>query len=153
HAIIAVKIPDAIKAPAAGAHPRLGRLLFFDPTDEDTPVGYLPEHEQESLALIVAGESGDLMKMPAAPPAMNRLEREADAALAPDGSIQAKWRERSFGQAAIDNRKLFRRRGRPEYVKTIERWITRGASGAAISKIEPKEGAEGEFALEVEFAA
>lgn len=36
----------------------------------------------------------------------------------------------------------------------IERWITRGANGATISKIEPSDSnADGSFALNVEFAA
>ena len=38
-------------APAVLDHPKLGRLLFFDPTDPYVAPGYLPEHEQASLAL------------------------------------------------------------------------------------------------------
>jgi hypothetical protein len=36
----------------------------------------------------------------------------------------------------------------------IEKWITRGATGASVSKVEPSDGsAEGRFALQVEFSA
>ena len=45
-------------------HPSLGRLLIFDPTDDNTPVGDLPDHEQGSFALLVAGDDGALLRMP-----------------------------------------------------------------------------------------
>jgi len=42
HVIIAIKLPDAVADPslvAHHAHPKLGRILFFDPTNELTPSG------------------------------------------------------------------------------------------------------------------
>ena len=74
--------------------------------------------------------------------------------LSADGSIVASVKERSTGQAAVVERRQFRGLPRPEYVKMIEKWITRGATGANVSKIEPSDGgAEGRFALDVEFTA
>jgi hypothetical protein len=132
----------------------LGRLLIFDPTDDNTPVGDLPSHEQGSFALIVAGDAGALLKMPLTPPEANRLEREADVTLGADGSITANVQERSIGQSAVGERRYFRGLSRPDYVKVIERWITHGATGAAVSKVEPSDNAaEGRFALQVEFTA
>ena len=64
HCIIAVKVSEETQAPTIVKHPSLGRLLIFDPTDDDTPVGDLPDHEQGSYALLVAGDAGELMKMP-----------------------------------------------------------------------------------------
>ena len=58
HAIIAVKIPDSMEFLSVVRYPTLGRLLIFDPTDPDTPVGQLPEQEQGSYALICAGKQG-----------------------------------------------------------------------------------------------
>lgn len=154
HCIIAVKVSDDTQAPTVVTHPTLGRLLIFDPTDDNTPVGDLPGHEQGSFALVVAGEAGALMKMPATPPEANRLEREADVSLGPDGTITANLQERSVGQAAVNERSGFRGLSRPDYVKGIERWITHGATGAAVSKVEPTDNAaEGKFALQVEFTA
>src|SRR5262249_4558424 len=46
HCIIAVKISDETPAATIVKHPILGRLLIFDPTDPDTPLGELPEDEQ-----------------------------------------------------------------------------------------------------------
>jgi len=77
HAIIAVKIGDGTESPAIVKHPQIGRLLIFDPTDEDTPVGDLPDHEQGSFALIAAGEHGELMRMPVTEPEANKLDRSS----------------------------------------------------------------------------
>jgi Domain of Unknown Function with PDB structure (DUF3857)/Transglutaminase-like superfamily len=153
HAIIAVKVSDDLQAPTIIAHPKIGRLLIFDPTDENTPVGDLPDHEQGSFALVAAGEHGALMKMPVTPPEANNLERETEITLEAEGAITAIIRERSVGQSAVGERRLFRRLPRPDYLKRIESWITRGATGAKISKVEPADNrTDGKFALNVEFA-
>lgn len=154
HCIIAVKVSDATQAATIVSHPSLGRLLIFDPTDDSTPVGELPDHEQGSLALIIAGEAGALIRMPESPPEANRLERRAEVVLSPDGGITAGVHERAVGQSAVNERREFRGLSRADYVKRIEGWITRGATGATVSKVEPSDNsAEGKFALDVDFTA
>ena len=154
HCIIAIKVSDETQAQTVINSPALGRLLIFDPTDDNTPVGDLPDHEQGSFALIVAGDAGALVKMPATPPEANRLEREASVTLGPDGTIVASVQENAVGQSAVDERRRFRGLSRPDYVKRIERWVSRGASGATVSKVEPADLApEGKFALHVDFTA
>jgi hypothetical protein len=154
HCIIAVRVSDETKSPAVIQHATLGRLLIFDATDENTPVGDLPDHEQNSYALIAAGADGALVRMPVMPPEANQLEREAEINLAADGSITANVRERSTGQSAVDERRLFRRLARPDYARAVENWITRGATGAKVVKVEPADNhADGRFALDVDFTA
>jgi hypothetical protein len=154
HCIIAVKVSDETKSPTVITHPKLGRLLIFDATDDSTPVGDLPDVEQNSLALIVAGDDGSLVRMPTTPPEANQLERTAEVTLAGDGSIAATVHERSVGSAAVDERRAFRGLSRPEYAGLVERWITRGATGAKVSKVEPADDREaGRFALDVDFTA
>jgi len=152
HCIIAVKVSDETQSLTVVKHPSLGRLLIFDPTDDDTPVGDLPDHEQGSYALIVAGDAGELMKMPVTPPEANRLERTVEAELGADGALTAKVSERSFGQAAVEERRLFKRAERPQYLKYIEHWVTQTAPSANVQKSEPNDDArQGKFALDVEF--
>ena len=153
HAIIAIKVSDVTQAPAMAEHPKLGRLLLFDPTDEYTPLGDLPDHEQGSLALI-DGVDGGLMRMPVVPPSANRAERVTEMTLAPDGSIQAKMHESSFGQTAASWRRRYHRQSRPDYDKSVERWIGRDVNNAAVSKIEASDQRlNGQFDLAVEFSA
>jgi hypothetical protein len=153
HCIIAVKVGDETQAATIIKHPALGRLLIFDPTDDYTLVGDLPDHEQGSLALLVAGENGALLRMPAIPPEANRLERHTEFELEFDGTIKAKVREMSLGQMAVDERRAFRQNARPDYVKVIEQWITRGASGAKVVRVDPVDAEDGKFQLDVEFNA
>src|SRR5262249_55960047 len=150
HCIIAVKVSDETQAPTIVKHPSLGRLLIFDPTDDDTPMGDLPDREQGSYALILAGDAGELMKMPITPPEANRLERAVEAELSADGTLTAKVSERSFGQAAVEERRNFKRADRPQYFKHIEHWITQTAPSANVLKSEPNDDARGgKFALDV----
>ena len=154
HCIIAVKVSDETEALTVVDHPTLGRLLIFDATDDITPVGDLPVHEQGSFALVIAGEAGALLRMPITPPEANMLNRSAEVQLNPDGSILATMREQSIGQAAVTELRPFRGLARPEYNSRIERWIAQGATGVRVSKIEPlDEPNEGRFSLAADFSA
>lgn len=154
HCIIAIKVSGETQTATVVEHPTLGRLLIFDATDDNTPVGDLPDHEQNSFALVAAGDAGSLLRMPVTPPEANRLERQAEVQLAPDGSINATIRERSVGQQAVGYRREFRQLSRPDYTKKIQSWITRGAASAKLWKIEPADNSlDGRFALDVEFSA
>ena len=155
HCIIAIKVSDETQLATVIQHPTLGRLLIFDATDESTMLGDLPDHEQGSLALIIAGDSGSLVRMPSTLPEANRLDREADVTLTSEGSITATLRERSVGQSAVMERRAFRHLSRADYVRLIESWITSGASGAQVSKVSPADASSdnGLFALDVEFSA
>lgn len=154
HCIIAIGVGEGTQASTVIEHPALGRLLVFDPTDPYTPVGDLPESEQGSLALIVDGTRGALLRMPVTPPERNLLEREADVTLDPNGTIQARVRERSTGQAAARQRATHAGADRSEYLGIIERWVARGATTASVTKVEPADDpAGGRFTLDVEFNA
>lgn len=150
HCIIAVKVSDETQSPTIITHPRLGRLLIFDATDELTPVGDLPDYLQDSYALIVAGENGGLAKMPVTSPDVNKMERFVDMTLGNAGEINGQIRENASGQQAVSARRMLRRAPLAEYNKIIERWVSRGVPSANISKINPVDkNAENKFELEV----
>ena len=154
HCIVAVKVSDETLAPTVINHPTLGRLLIFDATDDDTPLGDLPEDEQGSFALIAAGDAGLLMKMPATPSEANSVDRQIQASLSGDGTLNATITEQAIGQRAVDYRREFRHLPRPEYVSLIEGWVTNGATAATVRKIEPTDKSnEGRFNLNIEFSA
>ena len=153
HMILAVKVGADTEAPAVMKHPKLGKLLIFDPTDPDIPCGSVPEYEQRSYALLAAGDAGDLIRTPGgATTADNRLERQVEVSLAANGSIAVAIQELSVGEAAMEERREFHHLSQADYAKTIERWIERGVKGASISKIQPVDN-ETEFRLGLEFAA
>lgn len=153
HCIIAVRVGAETQAATIVNH-SLGRLLIFDPTDSDTVVGDLPDHEQGSLALIIAGDAGALVRMPVTPPEANRVERVADVTLDANGTISAIIKEMAAGQSAAFERSRFRRLSQQDYAKLVESWITRGATGAKVTRVDSSDNMDdGRFSLVVEFNA
>jgi len=154
HCIIAVKISNETRGPTVIEHARLGRLLIFDPTAEDTPVGDLPAYLQGSLALIDAREVDALARMPVTPPEANLLDRQIEASIDRVGLVTASIRERANGQWAALYRSEFHGQSRPDYVKRIEGWVTAGATAARVDKVEPRDDlAAGRFDLDIDFRA
>jgi hypothetical protein len=154
HCIIAIKVSDATQAATVIDQPKLGRLMIFDATDPFTPVGDLPQHEQGSWALLLAGENGGLVKMPVTPPGTNKLERQTELTLDTNGSLSGVIRERFAGQPAVFARGEKRSLSPPDYNKMIERWVVGSISSARVSKITPVDKiAEGRFDLDVELNA
>jgi hypothetical protein len=154
HCIIAVKVSDETDSPTIIQHPTLGRLLIFDATDEHTTLGDLPDEEQGSLALIVAGDSGTLTRMPIMPPQSSQLDRQADVVLSPEGDITATIKERSTGQTAVTERRLFHELSAPDYKQAIVEWLARGTTMAKVSRVQPvDDNVDGRFGLDVDFSA
>ncbi|HEX4951685.1 MAG TPA: transglutaminase-like domain-containing protein [Blastocatellia bacterium] len=151
HCIIAVKVSAATNAEAIVQHATLGRLLIFDPTDEHTPFGTLPDHEQDSLALIIAGANGALLKMPTATETV-QLERTVEATLTAEGTLTATLREQATGAMAAYSREEFKSLSETDYRKRIESFIARGVPRAHVTKIKPQD-ASPHFQLEVELTA
>jgi hypothetical protein len=154
HCIIAVKVSDQTQGSTIIQHPTWGRLLIFDPTDEETPIGDLPFHLQGSLALIDSKSETDLVRMPVTPPEMNQLERLATLQLTPDGGISGQIKEQANGQTAASLRSEFRGLSKPDYTVKIETWLARGITSARLNKIEPTDNTgDGSFSLNLEFTA
>ena len=153
HVIIAVKSSGKLEAPAMASTRPLGNLLLFDPTDRYTPLGYLPDHQQDSLALLVRSSGGELLRAPASPPRANLLKRHVTISLAHDGSIGCQIREQLEGSAASRNRRLHGSLGNRDYRRVIERWVSRGAPGAAVSRIEAGDRNRVGFFVDVDFTA
>jgi hypothetical protein len=154
HCIIAVKVSDATQSATVINHAKLGRLLIFDATDPFTPVGDLPDDEQGSFALIIAGESGGLTKMPVTPSGFNAWKRNVEVSLTGDGAISGTIREKATGQMSTYARGLFRSLSPSNFSKVIEGWLTRGATAARLVKLTPNDRqAEAGFDLDVEFSA
>ena len=154
HCILAIKVGDETIVPTVLNHPKLGRLLIFDATDQYTSVGDLPDYEQGSFALIMAGENGGLSKMPVTPAEFNGWQRSIEVSLAGDGGIKGLIREKVGGQNSTYARAMFRSLSGSNYKKAIEGWLTRGATGAQLVKLTPTDRqADAGFNMNIEFAA
>lgn len=154
HCIIAIKIGDAsITAPVV-MHPSLGRVLMFDPTDPYTPLGDLPEDEQGSWALIDHVDTQELLQMPVMPAEDNGLNRSIEASLNINGGISGSITEVMLGQNARRQRAAHRGLSTNDYNQYVNRWVTRGITGATTKGIKVDDILdEGKFNRDVSFEA
>lgn len=107
HVIVAIKLPDGMNDPSLVAvlqHPRLGRLLYFDPTDDMTPFGQIRGELQDNYALLVTPDGGELLPLPVQPSAMNSIERTATLTLDASGKLTGEVKETRLGGRAWSER-------------------------------------------------
>jgi Domain of Unknown Function with PDB structure (DUF3857)/Transglutaminase-like superfamily len=126
HMILAIRLPDGVPMTnlyAVVPDPKLGNLLFFDPTDEYTPLGYLPDSEQDNDVLLVAPDGGQLVHLPLLPPATNRLMRTGRFTLSPTGDIFGQVQEIRWGGPAVDSRAQYLQIDPKDRVKLIDNFL------------------------------
>ena len=137
HAIVAIVVSRETTFPAVLEDPKLGRLLIFDPTSSATPLGDLPEYEQDSYALIQAGDKGELVRMPLLPSSDNRIESTAEAQLGLDGHLTAHIAREYFGQSARSLRSSLQRDTQTELTKRFEAGLARRLGGMTLEHLQP----------------
>ncbi len=138
HMILAAKVPEGTSGPTVIDSP-IGRLLIFDPTDDLTPVGDLPWYEQNSFALLCAGDKGRLLKMPATKPEANSTDVTVSATLTASGDLAASLISSNQGQPADSERRGHAGHSTDEYKTHMQRLINQRAKGAIISKLETED--------------
>jgi hypothetical protein len=154
HEILAIVFPEDTKLPASLRHPELGNLLFFDPTDHVVPLGYMPDHEQNSQALIIAGEKGALVRTPITPPAANHLERRWAIAMSPDGKLEGTFTETATGQEAFDLVRRERNRNGEDLRKIFDARFAAAIPGSRLTEVDSKYDAGSHtYTTKVKFAA
>jgi len=85
-------------------HPKLGKILFFDPTDPLTPFGQIRGPLQDNYALLVTPYGGELVELPQQPSKMNSLERTAKLTLDATGTLKGDVKEVRLGDRASSER-------------------------------------------------
>src|SRR5258705_13992296 len=124
HMILAVKLPDGLTIPQLIAilqHPRLGKLLFFDPTNELTPFGQIGGYLQANYGLLVTPDGGEVVELPKQPSSMNSIQRTAKLTLDPTGKLQGTVDEVRVGDRAWTQRRALRTvSNNAERIKPIE---------------------------------
>jgi transglutaminase-like putative cysteine protease len=105
HVILAIRLPENLTDPTLYAvvdNPKLGRLLFFDPTNQYVTLGYLPSYLQDNFGLVVSADGGTMISLPLLPPATNRLLRTAQMNLSTSGELTGEVKEVRWGAPAVD---------------------------------------------------
>jgi hypothetical protein len=153
HAILAIRAPEGFSGEAT-LDSAFGRLLLFDPTDPDTLLGQLPLREQNSLALLIAGDKGSLLRMPSARSETNGVQRTIQAEILADGSLKGSLHEEYLGWSAALARRIHRGVPASDYLKILESRLTHDMSNASLTHVNTAEtGPDGRFNLDLDFSS
>ena len=138
HVVLAIRLPEQLNDPSLHmiiSHPKLGRLLIFDPTDEFTPFGHLRGELQESYALLVTPDGGELIKVPQLPAAMSGVVRTAKLALTSTGTLSGEFVEQRNGDYGTQQRASLKSVTKDaDRVKFIETLISHSLSAFQLTK-------------------
>jgi len=138
HVILAIKLPPNLSDPSLVAtvdHPRLGKLLYFDPTNDLTPFGEIGGYLQENYGLLVTSDGGDLVELPKQAPAMNSIARTGKLSLDAAGTLRGEVDETRMGDRAWEERLRLRTVNKSaDQIKPIEDLLAGSLSLFHISK-------------------
>ena len=138
HQIIAIHLPEDVTGPSLIAtmqHPKLGRILFFDPTNEFIPFGQIPGYLQANYGLLMTPDGGELVQLPKEPSAMNSLRRTAMLTLEATGRLHGDVKEVRLGERAWRERGTLRTVTKDaDRVKPIEAVLGSSLSNFRITK-------------------
>jgi hypothetical protein len=138
HAIIAVALPADFDDPILESvvqHPKLGKLLYFDPTNPITPFGTLSGSLQGNYGLLVTPDGGELARLPVMLPHANGISRTATLALDETGTLRGDVREVRLGDRAAEQRYAVRTaKTQTDRIKPIENLLSASLSSYEITK-------------------
>jgi hypothetical protein len=122
--------------PGLYQHPKLGRLLIFDPTNEFVPFGQIPPYEQANYGLLVGDQGGELIPLPLSPPEANGVTRNAKMKLLSDGTLQGEIEERYTGFNAYLGRSFLQHESENDRKKIMERLVANSLGNFQLDKYE-----------------
>jgi hypothetical protein len=138
HEILGVRLTDDMKDAefvAVYQHPKFGRILIFDPTDELTPFGQLRGDLQANYGLLVTPEGGDLIELPQLSVSGSGIHRVGKFQLAANGGLTGEITEIYMGDSATRQRYFFRSAQKDaDRVKYLESLLAGSLSTYQITK-------------------
>ncbi len=138
HVILAVALPADLDDPlieATFSHAKLGRLLFYDPTNPVTPFGSLSGSLQGNFGLLVTPDGGELVQLPAMSPIANGITRTATLTLDESGTLRGDVREVRLGDRAAEQRFAVRSaKTDTDRIRPIEKLLSASLSSYEITK-------------------
>ena len=138
HQITAIRLPDGVTDPSLVAtlqHPKLGRILFFDPTNDLVPFGQIGGYLQANYGLLVTPDGGELVELPKQPSSTNGTQRTGKLTLDSSGSLKGEIQETRVGDMAFLQRLALRNATKDtDRVKPIESMLAGSLSNFHITK-------------------
>jgi len=142
HMILAIVIPpgmptEGLQSLYTDRHKRT--LLVFDPTDEMVPLGDLPWELQQTEALLIGDDGGELFETPLLPPKANSLIRTGKLRLDPNGSLSGQIEEERTGAMGTRYRGRLLAQNGSDRAKTIENLMGTASTSYTLTKAEVAE--------------
>jgi transglutaminase-like putative cysteine protease len=138
HVIVAIQLPQGLTEPSLIAtmkHPKLGTLLFFDPTSEKTPFGQIGGYLQANYGMLVTPSGGELVELPQQPAALNGIRRIGKLILTISGDLQGDVQEIRLGDRATGGREAYTSAQKEtDHIKPIERLLSDSLSIFRVTK-------------------
>lgn len=138
HAILAIQIPagvDTATLPAFITHKKLGKLLFFDPTQTLIPFGHLPGSLQSNYGMLVTPDGGELLQLPQPKNDAHGVKRTAKLTLDEKGTLSGDVSEIWSGDMAADQRYALRAATQDiDQIKPVESMLTHSLGSFQITK-------------------
>jgi hypothetical protein len=154
HVIVAIEIPAGTPAEryAAVVASQSGkRYIIFDPTDEYTPVGSLRPDLQNSDALLIRADGGELIRTPLLSPERNRITRTGHFVLMPDGRLSGEVTEDRSGDLATRERRNLHYADERRRTDQFERWLGRSLQGFSLEAMEIQKAEEIDEELSIRY--
>lgn len=149
HAILAIALNSTPSG--SSSQPGIGQPLFFDPTDDVTPLGDLPFYLQGGYGLVIKGDAGDLVRLPVSDEKANTSRRDMTVEVKSDGDIQASVKETLSGQMASITRRRIALLNSEEYSKEKGVQIARDIPGAIIGDLKINRDTELAEPVQIEY--
>ncbi len=153
HCIAALRVPAGTPLAAVSSEGSLGPLLFFDPTDPNTPFGTLPGSLAGSYVLLIHPQQGELLRLPTPGGRPAPTESALDAAVDENGALRGRWRLLARG-ADAQNQRAWYQRSATRWREALERDFVEWLGPCELSAIETKDLPDSDaFRISLEIAA
>jgi len=139
HVVLAVKLPDSVNDVSLVStiqHPKLGKVLFFDPTNHLVPFGEIGGYLQSNYGLLAAPDGGELLALPKQAPGTNGVERTGKLKLDARGNLQGSFSEVRHGDRAWAEREAIQSVTQDkERAKRVESLLSASLPNFALTKL------------------
>jgi hypothetical protein len=154
HMITAIEVPDDVQDPRLMAIVKGKdgkRYLIFDPTNERTAVGNLPNYLQGSYGTLAAGASSQVIALPVLPPDANGTERKGSFTLGADGTLTGSVDTSHSGPEGADLRMFLKYSDEKERREYWETRIARDVPGVVLNSFQFVQPAGLDKPIEVDY--
>ena len=138
HVILAIKLLDGENGPALVStqqDPKVGKVLFFDPTNTFVPFGQVGGYLQDNYGLLVTPEGGELVNIPKLDSASTGTSRKGAIRLDPSGNFSGDFVEVHRGDSAWGQREYLKGVSKEaDRVKIIEATLAQSLPNFSVTK-------------------